>query len=81
MKTTIEISDPLLEKARAAAAREGRTLRAIIEEALVEKLRARSRTPAFRMRRASFRGDGLQLGFADGSWEEIRDAAYEGRGG
>jgi len=30
MKTTIEISDPLLKKARVAASREGITLRALV---------------------------------------------------
>ena len=40
----------------------------------------RGRAAPFRLRDASFRGDGLQPGVATGSWEAIRDAIYEGRG-
>ena len=35
---------------------------------------------SFRLRDASFAGQGLQSAFRNGSWEQIRDAAYEGRG-
>lgn len=36
--------------------------------------------PPFKLRRASFRGKGLQAGLSDAPWNEIRDLAYEGRG-
>ena len=81
MKTTVDIPDPLLEEARRAADREGTTLRALVEAGLRRVLaERRGKAAPFRLRDASFRGDGLQPGVATGSWEAIRDAIYEGRG-
>jgi hypothetical protein len=79
MKTTIDISDPLLAKARKLAAREGTTLRAIVERGLQQVL-TEKRKP-YRMRDASVGGEGLRAGLADAGWDEIRRLAYEGRGG
>lgn len=80
MKTTIEIADALLLDARHVADREGTTLRALIEEGLREALRQRDTRPPFRLRDASFRGEGLQGEFATQDWPALRAAAYEGRG-
>ncbi len=41
MKTTVEIPTPLLRQAKAAAAREGATLRALVEERLRTVLKGR----------------------------------------
>lgn len=82
MKTTIDIADALLSQARETAAREGTTVRALVEEGLREVLaRHRSRRPRFRLRDASFGGDGLQPGvdLADGS--AVAALIYGGRGG
>ncbi len=38
MKTTLEIPDALFRKAKATAAKEGRTLKELVQEALTEKL-------------------------------------------
>ena len=81
MKTTVEISDPLADEARAVALREKTTLRALIEAGLRQVLRDRRRRARFRLRDTSFRGRGLQPEFRDGDWQRIREAAYEGRGG
>ena len=35
---------------------------------------------AFKLRRASFKGRGLQPEFQEVSWDKLRDAAYEDRG-
>jgi hypothetical protein len=80
MKTTVEIPDALLEEARKLAARERTTVRALIEAGLRRILAERRRTGAFRLRKASFKGHGLQPHVADATWERIRDVAYEGRG-
>lgn len=80
MKTTVEIPNSLLDEARRVAAREGRTVRALVEEGLRKVLAERKRSLAFRLRRASFKGEGLQPDVAGASWERIRDLAYEGRG-
>ncbi|MBW2273870.1 MAG: type II toxin-antitoxin system VapB family antitoxin [Deltaproteobacteria bacterium] len=81
MKTTVEISDPLAEEAKAVAGGEKTTLRALIEEGLRHVLRERRRETRFELRDASFRGHGLQPEFQDGDWRRIREAAYEGHGG
>lgn len=80
MKTTIEISDGLAEEAKALAARDKTTLRALVETGLRHVLRERRRKASFRLREASFRGRGLRPEFRDGDWRRIREASYEGRG-
>lgn len=81
MKTTIDISDPLLETAKTVAAREGITLKALVESGLREVLASRERGDSFRLRKATFRGKGLQPGAKELSWEEIRELAYGERDG
>ena len=80
MKTTIELSDPILDEARAVAARDGTTLRALVEEGLRRVLGERKSRKRFRLRDGSVAGKGLGPEVAGGSWERIRDLAYEGRG-
>ena len=81
MKTTIEISDPLLSDAKRLAEREGTTLRALVEQGLRQVVRERQKGKAFKLRDGSFKGEGLTPEFADADWEKIRDASYEGRAG
>ncbi|HEY2034630.1 MAG TPA: hypothetical protein VGH02_13175 [Rhizomicrobium sp.] len=81
MKTTIEIADPLLREARKLAAREGVTLRTLVERGLSRVVRENKKPTAFRLKRAAFKGRGLQAEFSDASWEKISNAAYEGHGG
>ena len=80
MKTTVEISDSLLEEARRLASRERSTLRALIEDGLRRLLREKRSKQAFRLRNATFRGEGLQPGAAEGGWTRIRDLVYQDRG-
>ena len=80
MKTTVHISDSLLEEVRQQAVREKTSLRALIEEGLRKVMAERKQKSAFRLRKATFKGHGLQTHMADASWEEIRDTAYKGRG-
>ena len=75
MKTTIEISDDLLERAKRFAKRENKTLREVIEDALRQKLQA-ARSPDFRLKRRPFKGKGLQSSIEEGRWETIRDIIY-----
>lgn len=81
MKTTIDIADSLLQSAKARAADEGTTLRALVEEGLRRVLEQREKRGPFQLRGASFGGNGLQPGVREGSWERIRELIYEGRGG
>jgi hypothetical protein len=80
MKTTIEISDPLLREARKLAAREGITLRALVERGLRHVVTETKPAAPFKLRRATFKGRGLQADLGDASWDKVRDLAYEGRG-
>ena len=82
MKTTVEIADPLLQRARVIAARDGETLRALIEKGLTKELADRTRrAKPFRLRAVTFGGDGLRSEVAHLSMAELIDFSYDGRGG
>jgi hypothetical protein len=81
MKTTIEISDVLLVEARKIAAREGTTVRTLIEQGLRHALAERTKRGHFRLHKASFKGRGLSAGARGASWRQLRGLVYEGRGG
>lgn len=81
MKTTVEISDPVLAEAKRMARREGSTLRALVEEGLRLAMERRDQEREFRLRDASVGGEGLRPELRGASWDEIRDLAYRGRGG
>jgi len=83
MKTTVEIADPLLKEARRQPAREGVTLKALIERGLrqvVTEQEMKGRAP-FRLRNASFKGKGLQPDARGATWERRRELAHKDRGG
>jgi len=81
MKTTVNIPDSLYEEARSVARARGTTIKVLIEEGLRRSMAECKNPSPFTLRKATFRGTGLQPEFAGGTWEQIRDAAYEGRGG
>lgn len=74
MKTTIEIADDVLARAKRQARREGKTLREVVDEALRQRLAQTSARPAFRLRKHPFKGEGLQPGVTD--WDTVRDMIY-----
>jgi len=80
MKTTIEIADSLLEAARQVAGREKTTVKALVEEGLRKVIGDRAQGRGFKLRRAAFKGAGLQPQVAGASWEQLRDLIYEGHG-
>jgi hypothetical protein len=80
MKTTVDIPDSLLEQTKRPSLREHTTLRALVEKALRQIVAEHKRAKAFRLRKACFRGEGLQPQIAGAGWQQIRDTAYEGRG-
>ena len=80
MKTTVEIADPLLERAKRLAAERGTTLRELVEAGLRRVLDDERAAEPFALRDQRVRGSGLQAEFQNASWEQIRDAAYERRG-
>lgn len=80
MKTTVEISDALLREVRDVAAREGVTLRALIERGLRRVAADSAKAAPFKLRRASFKGNGLRSELRGSAWDAIRDLAYRDRG-
>lgn len=80
MKTTIEISTPLLRRAKKTAARDGVTLRSLIEEGLAKSLEARASASAKVPPLLVVGGKGLTPEFQGAGWDKFRDAIYEGRG-
>ena len=82
MRTSIDIPDPLLNKARSVARRRKTTLRSILLEGLREVVEKDMKKPlAYVLPDESFGEKGLVAGLAPADWEQIRLAAYEGRGG
>ncbi len=80
MKTTVEISDALLAHALKLAAKNGRTMGALIEEGL-RLIEAHRKVGRFKLRDRSWGSGGPRPEFRGASWEQqIRDASYEGRG-
>ncbi|HEY5610427.1 MAG TPA: DUF2191 domain-containing protein [Thermoanaerobaculia bacterium] len=80
MKTTVEISDVLLEEVKKVAAHEGRSVRDLIEEGLRTVVGTRQVRGEFRLRKATYKGRGLRPEVEEGSWDRIRELIYEGRG-
>jgi hypothetical protein len=76
MKTTVEIPDPLLREARELATREGVTLRTLVERGLHRVVAEAKSGAPFKLRRASFKGKGLQPEFREASWDRLRDLTY-----
>jgi len=81
MKTSIQIPNALFEEARKIAHRERTTLKALVEEGLRRIISDRKKRGGFRLRKATFKGNGIQPHLADASWDRIRELSYEGRGG
>jgi hypothetical protein len=83
MKTTVEISDPLLNAARRLAEREGTTVRTLMEQGLRKVIAERQKSGGrtFQLRRASFKGAGLAPEAQGADWQRIRELAYGKRGG
>ena len=78
MKTTVEISDRLLEELRDRARSDGTTMRRLMEEALTSFL-AKERHGSYVLPDCSFSGGGLQPGLSEGDWDTIRTLIYEDR--
>jgi len=79
-KTTIELSDALLRDAKRVALEERTSVKALIEQGLRLVVKERLRRRRFRLRQASFKGDGLVAGRSLQDWAAIRDQIYAERG-
>lgn len=82
MKTTLEINDVLLQRAKIHAVKRNLSLKAIVEQALRQYLdHSAVSEGAFKLRKHPFGGYGLQPGLDWHDWDTIRSRIYEGRGG
>lgn len=82
MKTTVHIPDSLFHEARSIARREKGTLKSLIEEGLRKVVAERKtrRRDGFKIRKATFKGRGLQPRLAGVTWDQILGISYEERG-
>ena len=80
MKTTLEIADSILAKARKIAREQNVTLRSLAEEGLTRVIEERERRKPGRIKPVTFPGNGLTDACRGAAWPRIRDTAYEGRG-
>lgn len=79
MKTTVDLPDSLLERARKVASREGTTIRSLIEESLRRVLAEREKGTSFRLRHVTFGGNGLNPDLQGATWSDILDMSYGAR--
>ncbi len=79
MKTTVDIADDLLARAKALAMSRGTTLRDVIERGLRRELA--DTDTGYVLADATFTGSGLQAGIDEGDWSSMRELIFSGRGG
>ena len=76
MKTTIDIADELLARAKRQAQREHKTLKEIVEDALRRQMASTPVQKGFKYRPHIVNGTGLQPGLVEGDWGAIRGLSY-----
>ena len=79
MKTTVEISDAPLVRARRQGRLSGRPLRSLIEEGLRLVLQAESTRTTYRLPSRNVGKAGGPNPLARLSWQDLRDHVYGGR--
>jgi hypothetical protein len=82
MRTSFDIPDALLRRAKSRAARQKTTVRAIVLEGLRRVLEDEGATRApYVLADESFGTGGVHEGVDLSDWDRIRALTYEGRGG
>jgi hypothetical protein len=79
VKTTVEIPDSLLDRARRHARRSGRPVRALIEEGLRLVLETESGGTPYRLPDRSVGKAGAPNPLESLSWQDLRGEIYGGR--
>jgi hypothetical protein len=73
VKTTVDIAESMLKEAKLIAAREGITLRALVDEGLRHVIEERAKQKSgFRLRDASYGSGGGVPGFDPDDWMSIK---------
>lgn len=78
MKTTIDISDPLLARAKRHARKVGKPLRALVEEGLRHVLEAEPAATTYKLPDLSVGRAGDPNPLEAMSWQDLRDEIYGG---
>lgn len=76
MKTTIDINDELLLRAKKLGGETGRPLRSLVEEGLRKVLADKSRQSHYRLPDLSFGSEDSPDPLENYSWQELRDIIY-----
>jgi hypothetical protein len=71
MRTTLDIDDTLHRRAKELAARTGRSLTSVIEDALRDALAGEGRGPGKRFTTAGRAGKGVKAGTSLDRWSEL----------
>ncbi len=79
VKTTIEIFDALLRRAKRHAGRTGKSLRALVEEGLRQALGSESTHRGYELPDCSVGKPGAVNPLEALSWPDLRDEIYGGR--
>lgn len=79
VKTTVEISDALLTRAKRHARRVGKPLRALVEEGLRRVLEAEHATGGYELPDRSVGDPAGPNPLENFSWQDLRDEIYGGR--
>ena len=79
MKTTIEIQDELIRRAKRYAKRTGRPLRAVVEEGLRHVLNDSSRSKRYELPDYSVGDPSASDPLEAWSWQDLRDEIYAER--
>jgi hypothetical protein len=77
VKTTVEVSDPLIREVRDYCVRRGISFRQVVEAGLRLAIADQKATKRFRLKPFGFKGDGQIVT----DWAAVRETIYEGRGG
>jgi hypothetical protein len=80
MKTTVELPDSLLQQAKRVALKKRTTVKALLEQGLRLVITESKQSARFKLRDASFNGEGLVAGRSLQDWAAIRDLVYSERG-
>ena len=75
MKTSFDISEPLLREVKQLAKQRGTTTKSLVEQALVKLLAEAETAPSYTLPDLSVPG-GFTPEFQNATWEQIRDEIY-----
>lgn len=80
MRTTIDLPNPIFQKAKRMARTRGVTLKHLVEDALRRYLAEEKEAANYQLTNASFAGDGLVSGLDWSDWDQLRELVYEDKG-